>query len=145
MISNTGGLGKISPEIALLDKPGCGPLVGLVKKIDLIKLDGGVGRDAKKWVQPSISSRSDGIEILNPTSAEIYPDGAAFRHHPGKIRGPAEIVGPASETGPDPYGYGCTAVYQYGTTDSYPGGARFPYHLYSRAYPDGDAFLISSG
>ena len=58
MISNTGGLGKISPEIALLDKPGCGPLVGLVKKIDLIKLDGGVGRDAKKWVQPSISEIS---------------------------------------------------------------------------------------
>ena len=105
MLSNTGGPGKISPEIALLDNTGCGPLVGLVKKIDLIKLDGGVGRDAKKWVQPSISSRSDGIEILNPTSAEIYPDGAAFRHHPGKIRGPAEIVGPASETGPDPYGY----------------------------------------
>ena len=67
------------------------PAGRLVKKIDLIKLDGGVGRDAKKWVQPSISSRSDGIEILNPTSAEIYPDGAAFRHHPGRIHRPDEI------------------------------------------------------
>ena len=28
--------------------------------------------------------------ILDPTSAEIYPHGAAFRHHPGRIRGPAE-------------------------------------------------------
>ena len=67
------------------------PAGRLVKKIDLIKLDGRAGRDAKKWVQQSISSRSDGIEILNPTSAEIYLDGAAFRHRPGRIHRPAEI------------------------------------------------------